>query len=220
MTDNLPHALILSGGKATRMGGVDKGLLEWQGLPLVEHVARNLQKQVGSLHVSCNRNEDRYAEILEKYPAAFQSTIIPSCIADKKWKNRGPLGGIHEFLSLFEFMRTRCADTVNTQVFICCCDTPLLPGNIIELLQEKMDTGNCDAVFPRSGESRFWLNLMLDSQKGLSALEQLEREAVNDRSFSVENWLGYLNCSTITVQADRQYLNINTPADMNHLLSG
>ena len=34
--------LVMAGGRATRMGGIDKGLVLFEGRPLAEHVARRL----------------------------------------------------------------------------------------------------------------------------------------------------------------------------------
>lgn len=48
--------VVLAGGRATRMGGVDKGLQLLNGRPLWRHVADSLEPQVGRLVISANRN--------------------------------------------------------------------------------------------------------------------------------------------------------------------
>lgn len=53
--------LILAGGRGTRMGGLDKGLVEVGGEPLVVGIARRLRPQIGTLLVNANRNLDTYA---------------------------------------------------------------------------------------------------------------------------------------------------------------
>nr|MBP8202556.1 NTP transferase domain-containing protein [Pseudomonas sp.] len=53
--------LVLSGGRGSRMGGVDKGLVLWQGLPMAEHVCRQLTPLVAQVLVSCNRNQALYS---------------------------------------------------------------------------------------------------------------------------------------------------------------
>jgi len=35
--------LVLSGGRGSRMGGVDKGLVHWHGTPMAEQVCRQLR---------------------------------------------------------------------------------------------------------------------------------------------------------------------------------
>ncbi len=53
--------LVLAGGRGSRMGGADKGLLTLQGVPLALHAARRLQPQVGRAAINANRSLDLYA---------------------------------------------------------------------------------------------------------------------------------------------------------------
>ena len=55
-------AVILAGGRARRMGGEDKGLIELQGRPLLDYIISALRPQVGEILVNANRNLDRYRE--------------------------------------------------------------------------------------------------------------------------------------------------------------
>ena len=43
--------LVLAGGRGSRMGGVDKGLQNFQGLPLALHTLMRLSPQVGETMV-------------------------------------------------------------------------------------------------------------------------------------------------------------------------
>ena len=52
--------LILAGGQGRRMQGKDKGLLDWQGQPLIAHIVDALAENAHEVLVSCNRNSDRY----------------------------------------------------------------------------------------------------------------------------------------------------------------
>jgi molybdopterin-guanine dinucleotide biosynthesis protein A len=51
--------LVLAGGRATRMGGIDKGLIELAGKPLVQQVIERLRPQLGAVTISANRHVDR-----------------------------------------------------------------------------------------------------------------------------------------------------------------
>ena len=64
------------------MGGVDKGLVAFEDMPLVEHVIGILKPQCRTLVVSANRNEDVYAKY--GYPVVTDG--------DKNFS--GPLAGI------------------------------------------------------------------------------------------------------------------------------
>ena len=55
------HALVLAGGRGSRMGGVDKGLQLLNGRPLVAHVIERLAPQAEARLISANRNLDTYA---------------------------------------------------------------------------------------------------------------------------------------------------------------
>ena len=52
--------LILAGGRASRMGGVDKGLQNHAGMPLAMHALLRLSPQVGHLMINANRNLGAY----------------------------------------------------------------------------------------------------------------------------------------------------------------
>ncbi len=75
--------LVLAGGLARRMGGVDKGLQLWRGQPLALHVLQALRPQAGRLLVSANRHLDAYA--------AFGAPVLPDP-ADLAFA--GPLAGM------------------------------------------------------------------------------------------------------------------------------
>lgn len=74
--------LVLAGGRGSRMGGVDKGLVEFRGEPLVVQIARRLAPQVGALKVNANRNLDTYAAL------GFE------VVADRFPDFAGPLAGM------------------------------------------------------------------------------------------------------------------------------
>lgn len=57
------HALVLAGGRGTRMGGVDKGLQPLDGRPLVAHVIERLAPQAERVWISANRHLDTYAAL-------------------------------------------------------------------------------------------------------------------------------------------------------------
>lgn len=54
--------LILAGGQGSRMGGRDKGLVEYQGRLLIDHVIERVAPQVDELLISANRNLGEYAQ--------------------------------------------------------------------------------------------------------------------------------------------------------------
>lgn len=79
--------LILSGGRGARMGGHDKGLLEWQGHPLAQWVRDAARPFTDDLIISCNRHAARYAGLADRI-AADDTPGYP-----------GPLAGIRAGLA-------------------------------------------------------------------------------------------------------------------------
>ena len=82
---NLESAItgvVLAGGKARRMGGADKGLLELDGKPLWKHVADTLASQLETVVINANRHQDIYQQSGLK--------VIPDSLADFP----GPLAGM------------------------------------------------------------------------------------------------------------------------------
>ena len=116
--------LILAGGAGRRVGGTDKGLLAWQGLPLVEHVLNRLTPQVGPVIISCNRNCEIYA--------AYNVLIV----TDERPDFQGPLAGLQAAAPLIE----------TSFLVVAPCDTPSLPENLVEkLLLPLNSNGKCSA---------------------------------------------------------------------------
>lgn len=74
--DEVITGVVLAGGKARRMGGADKGLLELNGKPLWRHVADALAPQLATVVISANRHLDIYrASGLKVIP--IQSLTFP-----------------------------------------------------------------------------------------------------------------------------------------------
>ena len=53
-------AVILAGGEGTRLGGVDKGLIEFKGRRMIEWTLDIVRPCVSQLLISCNRNITDY----------------------------------------------------------------------------------------------------------------------------------------------------------------
>ena len=122
--------LVLAGGRGTRMGGVDKGLQNFNGIPLALHTLMRLQLQVGNVMINANRNLAAYE--------AFGAPVWPDTISDYA----GPLAG---FLTGLERCETPYLLTVP-------CDTPLFPLDLAARLAEAMDRDNADIAMASGRE--------------------------------------------------------------------
>lgn len=111
--------VILAGGQGRRMGGRDKGLIDFQDQPLYQHVLQRFRPQVDSVLISANRNIDRYQ--------VSGCQVITDSITDYS----GPLAGM---LSGLQHSKTEW-------VAFCACDTPFIPLNMVERLwQQRADS--------------------------------------------------------------------------------
>jgi len=109
--------VVLAGGRGKRMGGKDKGLVAYQGRPLIEHVLQRLQPQLKRLIININRNQARYQQ--------YNHPLFSDLWADF----RGPLAGIATAFS-------QCnAD----YLLFCPCDTPQLPDDLVARLIETIN---------------------------------------------------------------------------------
>ena len=108
--------LILSGGRGARMGGVDKGLQKFLGMPLTLHVLMRLQIQCAEVLINANRNLGAYE--------SFGVPVWPDGISDYA----GPLAG---FVVGLEHAQTPYLLTVP-------CDSPRLPLDLCQRLGEAL----------------------------------------------------------------------------------
>ena len=113
--------LVLAGGRGSRMGGVDKGLQNFNGTPLALHALLRLQMQEGGLvggqMVNANRNLAAYE--------AFGVPVWPDTLDGYA----GPLAG---FMTGLERCETPYLLTVP-------CDTPLFPLDLAPRLAQAFE---------------------------------------------------------------------------------
>lgn len=104
MAEMLVTALVLCGGRGSRMGGVDKPLEQFQGRPLVAHVLGRIAPQVqGRVIISANRHAEVYAGF--GYPV----------LADELSDFQGPLAGLLAGLTYVGQMRQQMQQQMRQQ---------------------------------------------------------------------------------------------------------
>ena len=107
--------LLLAGGRGQRMGGRDKGLIEWQGEPLIAHLQRKTRPLTDDLIISCNRNRERYA------PFADQLVV------DDEGDFPGPLAGIRAGLKAAR----------HSHLLVLPCDVPRIDAALLQSMRES-----------------------------------------------------------------------------------
>ena len=109
-------AIILSGGRATRMNGVDKGLVLLQSKPLIQHVIERLKPQADEILINANRELTQYQAL--GYPV----------LQDEVEDFLGPLAGFSLGLQ----------HAKHDYVLTVPCDSPLLPVNLAQRLMTAL----------------------------------------------------------------------------------
>ncbi len=124
-------SIILSGGRATRMNGADKGLVLLQQKPLIAHVIARLQPQVDEIFINSNREIATYE--------AFGYPVLQ----DENEEFIGPLAGFELGLK----------HAKHEYVLTVPCDSPLLPLDLVEMLYNGMAESHADIAVASSNKN-------------------------------------------------------------------
>lgn len=126
--------LILAGGRGSRMGGIDKGLQNFRGLPLALQTLMRLQLQSQPLQevlINANRNLSAYESLgVPVWPDSIDGFV-------------GPLAG---FVTGLERCQTPLLLTVP-------CDTPLFPLDLVERLVHALNLEGADLAMAAAPEA-------------------------------------------------------------------
>ena len=129
MCADLP-GVIIAGGRATRMGGGDKGRLLAGPHSLIAHVIARLAPQCGPLALNANGAPDRFADL--------SLPVLPDSIDGQP----GPLAGV---LAALDWTAAMGVDAVVTVAG----DTPFLPADLaMRLTQAAGPAGSAIAASP------------------------------------------------------------------------
>ena len=187
--------LILAGGRAQRMGGIDKGLIPFHNKALIESAIARLSSQVGSILINANRNVTKYASY--GYP------VIPDETPDFS----GPLAGFSAGLK-----------TCNTPYLLTSpCDSPLLPIDLGIKLAAEMERGDFQLVYASSKETdgKIWAQpvfclMHVNLQESLNAFLQ-------KGDLKIDRWFKEVRSSTVVFDDPQAFANVNTPEELKQL---
>lgn len=176
--------IVLAGGRARRMGGIDKGLIPLCGRTMIEHVLDKLDGQVGAVIINANRNLDTYA--------AMGHPVVP----DRDDSYAGPLAGMASGLRA---AATPFCVTVP-------CDSPLVGADVAQRLHAALEADGAEIAVAHDGERAHPVVNLMGS--GLAAsidafLDAGERKI--DRWFDRHRWV-YADFS----DRPEYFINVNT----------
>ncbi|WP_413794683.1 MULTISPECIES: molybdenum cofactor guanylyltransferase MobA [unclassified Pseudomonas] len=189
MTSNTPlpscSILLLAGGRGQRMGGQDKGLVQWQGEPLIAHLHRQTRAMSDDLIISCNRNAQRYA------PYADQ------LVHDEEGDFPGPLAGIRAGLKAAR----------HPYLLVLPCDVPKIDASLLDNMRRTASQHPDQPLMVRHGEH--WEPLLCVIPLSLTARFE---QAWNEGERSPGRIMRSLHAVALQCPADDPRLaNLNTP---------
>lgn len=184
-TDKRFSCIILAGGKGKRVGSVDKGLLEYKNKPLIEHMINIIAPQVDDIVISANRNTERYEGYTRKV------------VSDESEDYLGPLAGISAALP-------HCN---HDWVLIVACDTPFLPGDIIDkFLSNKIDSN----LYIAESDNHLQLVLLLNKN-----LHDSIKQSLLNGQLRLMRWAVSQQPQTVIFQDSAAFKNLNYDEDFN-----
>lgn len=188
-------AVILAGGKSTRMG-FDKQLLKINERRLVDNLRRKLSKNFEEIIVVTNKSE---------YYLGFPDKITKDIIIGK-----GPLSGIHAGLKA----------SSSQYAYFVACDMPNINLDYIEYMKDELKELKVKACVTRFGE---WIE-PFNAFYSKDMIEDIEEHLSNNRR-SVNSLLSNLTVHYIEEEKAREFspnwdmfLNLNTKEELNDYL--
>lgn len=187
-------ALILAGGRGSRLGGQDKGLIDLMGQPMIAHVLSVLRTQVHMVLVSANRHIEEYQ--------ALGTPVVKDRLSDYQ----GPLAGIEAGLTV--------CPTPYLAIFP--CDAPCLDRALLPMLYEEMERTNTDIVYALSRQGE---RLYPEPTFALIRADMLSslRRFLDAGNRKLLDWYQQADYAEVLFEDLRCFANANTDLDLVQL---
>jgi molybdenum cofactor guanylyltransferase len=184
-------ALILAGGRGSRMGSVDKGLQLFKGKPMVAHVLDRIAPQADEIIINANRSSNEYA--------AFGHRVIRDAIDGFA----GPLAGLHVGMT----------HATTPLIVTAPCDSPFLPLDLVARLLAAMENENADLAVAKTYDQVHPVFCLVKCER-----EPHLRAFLETGQRKIDKW--YATLKVVEVQFDDQeaaFANINTEEELRAL---
>jgi len=186
--------LVLAGGRGSRMGGVDKGLQNHQGVALALHTLLRLGSQVGHVMINANRNLGAYE--------SFGVPVWPDPVGEFA----GPLAGFAAGLE-------RCETALLLSVP---CDTPNFPDDLATRLADALDAEQADlayaVTFEDGREQRQPVFCLMKSTLSESLIAFL-----HGGGHKIDAWFAQHRAVPVRFDDASAFFNANTAAELAQL---
>ncbi|MDB5959873.1 MAG: molybdenum cofactor guanylyltransferase [Massilia sp.] len=190
-------ALILAGGRGTRMGHVDKGLQAFRGMTMAGHVLQRLAPQVGAVAINANQNLDAYR--------AFDVPVWP----DETTGFAGPLAGLEVGLR-------HCA---TPYLLTAPCDSPFVPLDLAERLFAALQLDGADIALAVTQEGQRRQPHPVFCLVKTSLLPVLS-QYLQDGGRKMDGWYADLKVAEVLFEDADGFRNINTLDELHSFDAG
>lgn len=191
---NYITGLILAGGRGSRMGGVDKGLQNHDGVPLAMHALMRLSPQVGEVMINANRNLGAYE--------SMGVPVWPDTLADYA----GPLAG---FLTGLEHCETPYLVTVP-------CDSPLFPADLVMRLAQALEANDAEIAIAATLEDGALQVQPVFCLMQSALIESLVHFTASGQR-KIDKWTALHRCALVPFDDAQAFANANTPDELKAL---
>jgi len=180
--------VVLAGGQGSRMGGVDKGLQEFRGKPMVAHALERLQPQVDEILINANRNAEAYAR--------FGHRVI----ADEIEGVAGPLAGFERGL----------AHASGDLVVTVPCDSPFLPRDLVARLREALERNDAQVAVAKTGDQAHPVFCLMRRD-----VHESLRQFLASGQRKIDRWYPQLRATLVAFDDEADaFMNINTREEL------
>jgi molybdopterin-guanine dinucleotide biosynthesis protein A len=192
ITANQITGLILAGGRAQRMGGIDKGFILFHGKPLIESAIDRLKPQVSTILINANRSITKYSHY--GYPVLLDETPDFS----------GPLAG-------FSVGLKHCK---TPYLLTSPCDSPLFPIDLAEKMANELEEKNLELVYASTKEAneKIWAQPVFCLMK--TTLQASLDAFLSKGDLKIDRWFKGLRSGTVVFDSAQAFANVNTPEEL------
>jgi molybdenum cofactor guanylyltransferase len=185
-------AVVLAGGQGRRMGGQDKGLIDFDGRLMIEILIAHLRLQQVEVLINANRNQ-----------ATYQSYGCP-VISDDLKDFQGPLAGFASAMA-----------AVNTDFILTLpCDSPLIADSFVDRFIDSYNRKATNISVAHDGERLQPVYALINT----SLIDDLKK-FLQSGERKIDRWYAMYDYAFVDFSDETSmFENINTPEDRQRLL--
>jgi molybdopterin-guanine dinucleotide biosynthesis protein A len=183
-------AVILSGGRSSRMQGEDKGLILLNDKPLISYVVDVVDSKVDRLLISANRNIENYQ-------------LYGEVIVDELTDFQGPLAGIFKAMSVVS----------TPYLLVLPCDSPFVNEVVIDRLIQSMAGKDMDICVADDGSNIHPTFALIKTSLKDNLLVFLDSGGRKLGLWIEQNNFQKVDCS----DQPQVFVNLNSPKDFDRI---